>query len=93
MLLWELATRTQPFSGLDVHQVFHAVVHDAARPPVPAAVPATFRHLISDCWQDDPQARPSLAAVVAQLRVFLDLESGCGSSSGSDCGSEASMSL
>jgi serine/threonine protein kinase len=69
--LWELLTRSTPFEGLQPVQVGIAVLRDGARPPIPPGAPPDYAALIQDCWQTEPEARPSFQDIIQRLKDLL----------------------
>ncbi|GMH40554.1 hypothetical protein BSKO_08458 [Bryopsis sp. KO-2023] len=66
MLLWEIIAGQKPFKGLQQAAIVVAIV-EGHRPALPASVPKPLGDLIQDCWQQDPQARPSFSIIVRRL--------------------------
>ena len=50
-------------------QVIYVVGVLGRRPRIPVSCPPELRVLICDCWQRDPRARPSFAAILGRLQV------------------------
>lgn len=67
VVLWECATREDPFVGMPPFQVIFAVGREGLRPPLPRACPIDFAKLITDCWDEKPNARPAMKEVLARL--------------------------
>jgi hypothetical protein len=64
ILLWEMQTETAPFKGMSGMQIGIAVSRRGERPKLPDDVPGELRELITSCWAQDPEARPSFDDVV-----------------------------
>jgi hypothetical protein len=74
ILLWELVSRQIPFAGLETGVVISQVLRRDNRPPIPDNVSPTLRNLIQQCWDRNPDNRPSFSEVCEQFRnenVFL----------------------
>ena len=68
MLLWEMLTRKIPFEGKDKVQITYAVVNKGERPEIPSDTPKALADLISCCWAQDPQDRPTFGDIVAAFQ-------------------------
>jgi len=67
VVLWECATREDPFVGMPPFQVIFAVGREGLRPPLPRICPPEFAKLITDCWDEKPNIRPSMKDVLSRL--------------------------
>ncbi|KYQ93712.1 protein tyrosine kinase [Tieghemostelium lacteum] len=67
IVLWECATRMDPYAGLPTFQVICAVGKEGLRPPTPKSAPPEFIRLIIDCWSENPSQRPSFQEIVKRL--------------------------
>eukprot|EP00026_Physarum_polycephalum_P003425 Phypoly_transcript_03436.p1 GENE.Phypoly_transcript_03436~~Phypoly_transcript_03436.p1 ORF type:complete len:687 (+),score=66.03 Phypoly_transcript_03436:188-2248(+) len=67
IVLWECATRDDPFVGMPPFQVIFAVGREGLRPPLPRVCPNEFAKLITDCWDEKATTRPSMKEVLARL--------------------------
>lgn len=65
--LWEMATRQEPFADLYAPQVVLAVAVEGKRLDIPSTVPQTIADIIRECWQEDPNKRPTFASLVDRL--------------------------
>src|SRR5690554_1191722 len=70
--MWELVTRKLPYSEYEVSQSrFMAKFEDAIigglRPTIPENCNPVFAKMISDCWQEDPDKRPSMEDIYQGL--------------------------
>ena len=72
-----------PFANLTVGQVFFAVVHEKARPPLDMLEKARqdlpederamldrYKALMISCWAEIPADRPSFPQIVSELGTF-----------------------
>ncbi|KAJ7958906.1 Protein kinase superfamily protein [Quillaja saponaria] len=71
IILWELVTMQQPWSGLSHAQVVGAVAFQNRRLTIPPNVSPVLASLIESCWADDPAQRPSFASIVDTLKKLL----------------------
>ncbi len=74
MLLWALMTEKVPYHGIDDGRVGNKI-NQGERPPLDRddcfnglSCGSQLANLIARCWHKDPEARPSAAAVVEELR-------------------------
>jgi len=68
VVMWECATRMDPFAGMPPYQVIFAVGREGMRLPDPRnSVPPQYLSLMKECWNEDPQARPSIAEILERL--------------------------
>eukprot|EP00898_Chlorokybus_atmophyticus_P003259 jgi/Chlat1/3934/Chrsp26S04194 len=81
----ETCTQVLPFTDLttqvQIHTVLEmdyteqalaeAIASHGLRPPTDPHVPQQFKDLLTACWQQDPAARPSAAAVVKAMQDIL----------------------
>lgn len=67
IVLWELVTRDEPFSGMPAFQVIFAVGTKGVRLPLPAICPPELIKLITSCWQEDPSLRPPFSDIITYL--------------------------
>jgi hypothetical protein len=64
LVLWEIMACQHPFSDIPEHTLAFRVAGEALRPEVCSDWPAALVQLIQQCWQEDPQLRPSAAEVL-----------------------------
>jgi len=101
IVLWELVTCEVPYSragsdGKHLHPIaiLYRVSNEGMRPPLPAegaCVRAGFLQLMVDCWNQDPDQRPTFKGILARLDAIghaLDAD-GSSPASGSDATSAA----
>ncbi|KAE8100017.1 hypothetical protein FH972_017952 [Carpinus fangiana] len=68
VILWELSTLGIPWKGLNPMQVVGAVGFQNKRLEIPEEVDPAVAQIINDCWQTDPQLRPSFSQLMSRLR-------------------------
>ncbi|KAF6163032.1 hypothetical protein GIB67_004216 [Kingdonia uniflora] len=68
VILWELATLRMPWNGMNPMQVVGAVGFQNRRLEIPEDIDPTVAQIISDCWQSDPNLRPSFLQLMSLLR-------------------------
>jgi serine/threonine protein kinase len=65
IVLWELATRSQVYEGLESTQIIAMVANDHLRPEVPEGCP--WNDLMVKCWNEVAQDRPPFEDIVKEL--------------------------
>lgn len=71
IILWEILTRAEPYEDKEPMQIVVEVVNQGLRPTIPAAYLGNpFVPLMQDCWQADPDKRPSFPVIVERLATF-----------------------
>ncbi|XP_010242197.1 PREDICTED: serine/threonine-protein kinase EDR1-like [Nelumbo nucifera] len=68
VILWELATLRMPWSGMNPMQVVGAVGFQNRRLDIPEEVDPAVRQIICDCWQNEPELRPSFQQLLTPLK-------------------------
>ncbi|WOH07016.1 hypothetical protein DCAR_0626445 [Daucus carota subsp. sativus] len=71
VILWELVTLQQPWSGLGPAQVVGAVAFQNRRLTVPQNTSPILTSLMESCWSDEPAQRPSFKSIVDTLKKLL----------------------
>eukprot|EP00035_Acanthoeca_spectabilis_P000686 m.74928 g.74928 ORF g.74928 m.74928 type:complete len:1145 (-) comp10359_c0_seq1:117-3551(-) len=80
IVLWEIWTRDEPWSELEVSNAqiwdeLSALVISGGRPKLPPVhdpmVPDGYHTLMTDCWSSNVPARPSFNVIVAKLDVII----------------------
>uniref|UniRef100_A0ACD5UES5 Uncharacterized protein n=1 Tax=Avena sativa TaxID=4498 RepID=A0ACD5UES5_AVESA len=79
VILWELLTMQQPWSGLGPAQVVGAVAFQNRRLPIPQDTIPELAALVESCWADDPRQRPPFSSIVDTLKKILKSMLGAGS--------------
>jgi len=68
VVLWECASRADPFHGMPPFQVIFAVGREGLRLPDPAnSVPPGYLRIMKDCWDENPKNRPSMMEILKRL--------------------------
>ncbi|KAJ6762880.1 SERINE-THREONINE PROTEIN KINASE [Salix purpurea] len=73
VILWELATIRMPWSGMNPMQVVGAVGFQNRRLEIPKEVDPLVATIIWECWQTDPNLRPSFAKLTSDLKPLQRL--------------------
>jgi serine/threonine protein kinase len=74
IILWELNSGKKPFVGLNRELFYERVVHGGERPPMNKKWPSELCKLITDCWSDDIETRPTFGEVVERIENLLSKE-------------------
>lgn len=73
VILWELATVRLPWSGMNPMQVVGAVGFQNRRLEIPKEVDPLVGRIIWECWQTEPNLRPSFAQLCVALKSLQHL--------------------
>ncbi|KAI3454139.1 hypothetical protein Pfo_010802 [Paulownia fortunei] len=73
VILWELATLRVPWTEMNSMQVVGAVGFQGRHLDIPPMVDPLVAEIISDCWNRNPQARPSFAQIITRLKCLQRL--------------------
>ncbi|XP_031249412.1 serine/threonine-protein kinase EDR1 [Pistacia vera] len=73
VILWELATLRLPWSGMNPMQVVGAVGFQNRRLDIPKEVDPLVARIIWECWQTEPNLRPSFAQLTVALKPLQRL--------------------
>ncbi|KAF6983122.1 hypothetical protein CFC21_001401 [Triticum aestivum] len=73
VILWELATLRKPWHGMNQMQVVGAVGFQDRRLDIPKEVDPIVASIIRDCWQKDPNLRPSFIQLTSYLKTLQRL--------------------
>ncbi|CEM12005.1 unnamed protein product [Vitrella brassicaformis CCMP3155] len=72
ILIWEVCTSIEPFGGSNIQTIRKLVVEGKKRPELPASIPKDLAGLVRSCWQDAPEKRPTMSAVLRALDSIMD---------------------
>lgn len=67
--LWEIATHMYPYANMNYGSVVVAITN-GERANIPANAPPLFAKIITDCWAQKPEKRPSAKAILDQLGTY-----------------------
>ncbi|KAL9176706.1 hypothetical protein ABFS82_01G013600 [Erythranthe guttata] len=73
VILWELATLRVPWTEMNSMQVVGAVGFQGRHLDIPPMVDPLVADIISECWNRNPQARPSFAEIITRLKRLQHL--------------------
>ena len=67
MMLWEMLTRTVPYGSLNQITIAQQICQNI-RPDIPKNTPPELTALITSCWAQDPNSRPSFPQILETMR-------------------------
>lgn len=72
IVCWEIYERKEPFDHHDSYTTFvNAICNEKERPPLSDKMHPKLKKLISDCWQDNPELRPSFSQIITTLEDIM----------------------
>jgi serine/threonine protein kinase/2',3'-cyclic-nucleotide 2'-phosphodiesterase (5'-nucleotidase family) len=71
IILWELLTREDPYSGMSTAAVAVGVLRDELRPDIPDYAPDEYVKLMTNCWDQDPSVRPTFLEIMTRLEGMI----------------------
>ncbi|KAJ4762119.1 hypothetical protein LUZ62_072494 [Rhynchospora pubera] len=72
IVMWEILTGEEPYSGMHYGQVIVGILNNTLRPTVPASCDPNWKKLMEQCWAADPDQRPSFTEIASCLRSMLE---------------------
>ncbi|CAL8077450.1 unnamed protein product [Calicophoron daubneyi] len=80
VVLWELLTLEAPFRAMEQPRLLYLIAMYNYTLHVPPDVPDLFAKLLTDCWNPQPESRPSFDQIIARLETtkhcdFLSIDS------------------
>lgn len=75
IMLWQMARDRVPFNGWSKAEFMKGVVYNKQRPKLDKTWPLAFSSLLSNCWDHNPEVRPSFSEILVQIDgLIFDLE-------------------
>ena len=71
ILLCEMMTITKPFSNMTQIEVAFGVARDGKRPHLPLGIPDDVNNLVTRCWAEKPDERPTFEDVNRKIEHIL----------------------
>ncbi|KAG2681262.1 hypothetical protein I3760_11G136300 [Carya illinoinensis] len=71
VILWELMTESIPWNNLNALQVVGVVGFMDRRLDLPQGLDPQIEYIIQDCWQRDPEQRPSFEDVIQRMTALI----------------------
>ncbi|AQK75590.1 Protein kinase superfamily protein with octicosapeptide/Phox/Bem1p domain [Zea mays] len=68
IVMWELLTGEEPYSGMRAAEIIGGIVNDSLRPQIPSWCDPEWKGLMESCWSSDPAERPSFTDISQRLR-------------------------
>lgn len=68
--MFEVFSGITVYRNLPIHEIESSFKEKQIRPKIPAHLPAQLQNLIRNCWQQDPNQRPSIEEVGIILREY-----------------------
>ena len=72
VVMWELFARADPFPGMPPFQIVFAVGTQNLRPALGVDWPRPWVDLITRCWNEDPNARPTFEQLITIIENLED---------------------
>lgn len=73
LIVYEILTDEAPYQGLKMYDILNKVVQQGYRPDInKESMPNCYKELISNCWSQDPKARPTFNEIVHLLKDNLE---------------------
>eukprot|EP01087_Luapelamoeba_hula_P014010 TRINITY_DN4045_c1_g1_i2.p1 TRINITY_DN4045_c1_g1~~TRINITY_DN4045_c1_g1_i2.p1 ORF type:complete len:1175 (+),score=133.84 TRINITY_DN4045_c1_g1_i2:590-4114(+) len=70
IILWELLTSKDPYSGMNPTTVAVRVLRDDIRPKMPLTATPEYAELTRNCWDKDTEVRPTFLEIVTRLKAM-----------------------
>jgi serine/threonine protein kinase len=74
MIMWELMTGRKPFWDKSHDTKLIVEICDGLRPPIVANAPEGYIELMKECWNSDPNKRPTANNLLSRIKSMLDNE-------------------
>lgn len=71
VILWELVVKEEPWKGMNPMQVVGAVGFQNRRLPIPSGLDPRVSELITACWCDAPERRPSFEDILKATKPLV----------------------
>lgn len=72
VVLWELLTGDQPYSGVEQGSIIYGIGTNNLNLPVPSTAPLGFSLLLKQCWNPEARHRPEFRQILLHLQILLD---------------------
>ncbi|KAL9433619.1 hypothetical protein AB3S75_028447 [Citrus x aurantiifolia] len=85
VILWELVTASIPWNNLNSMQVVGVVGFMDRRLELPEGLDPRLESIIHDCWQSDPDQRPSFQVIIQRMSGLLRRDGAATVEKNSEC--------
>ncbi|KAH9777721.1 PAS domain-containing protein tyrosine kinase family protein [Citrus sinensis] len=85
VILWELVTASIPWNNLNLMQVVGVVGFMDRRLELPEGLDPRLESIIHDCWQSDPDQRPSFQVIIQRMSGLLRRDGAATVEKNSEC--------
>ena len=73
ILLWEIfSCGKMPYPGMNNTETKKAVIKDGYRMKAPDGTPEQVNQLMAECWQAEPENRPTMSDIVDFMKEVTD---------------------
>ena len=69
MIVYEIFSYEKPFDGLSINGIMRKVVNEGKRPPISDDIPEIYKNLIEECWDQNPDVRPTFEEIVESMKT------------------------
>eukprot|EP00029_Vermamoeba_vermiformis_P010262 TRINITY_DN5352_c0_g1_i2.p1 TRINITY_DN5352_c0_g1~~TRINITY_DN5352_c0_g1_i2.p1 ORF type:complete len:1159 (-),score=88.81 TRINITY_DN5352_c0_g1_i2:57-3533(-) len=69
VLLWEIVAKKDPFAGTQLIDLA-IKIREGLTLPIPDDCPEVFRKIMNQCWEFNPEDRPSMSVILAELDEY-----------------------
>ena len=70
ILVYELVTKKFAFKGQNDNVIMYTISFAKKRPQLNGQVSSFYKNLISSCWDNDPEKRPTFSEIIEDLMQF-----------------------
>jgi len=74
IMLWELIAFRKPFANMNKEEFYTKVIHGGYRPEISKKMPQDMAKLIRNCWDVDPEVRPTFKDILLVLAESTSYE-------------------
>eukprot|EP00163_Fabomonas_tropica_P002712 TRINITY_DN120_c0_g1_i2.p1 TRINITY_DN120_c0_g1~~TRINITY_DN120_c0_g1_i2.p1 ORF type:complete len:1182 (+),score=291.70 TRINITY_DN120_c0_g1_i2:824-4369(+) len=71
IVMWEIMSRKEPYLDLSTPKEMTNFVRQGGRPPVLDTIPGPVKTLMEECWDPNPDKRPTMPQVLDRLAAII----------------------